>query len=97
MSNFPTTVRFIPPKGASATITFNNRTYSCAANSYIDVPFMDAGVLGANGWIWVSGSGSTAQRPTSPFPQQLYHDNTLGYVVVWDGAAWRQPSTGTSV
>jgi hypothetical protein len=97
MSASPTTVRFIPPKGASATITFNNRTYSCAAGSYLDVPLMDAGVLCANGWIQVAGSGSTAQRPANPFPTQLYHDNSLGYVVVWDGVAWRQPLSGSAV
>jgi hypothetical protein len=58
---------------------------------------MDAGVLAANGWVMVAGSGSTANRPTTPYFGQLYHDNTLGYVVIWEGSAWRQPSTGAAV
>jgi hypothetical protein len=35
--------------------------------------------------------------PPNPFFSQLYHDNTLGYVVIWEGVAWRQPSTGCAV
>ena len=97
MSNVANTVLFIPPKGAAASITVNGRVYSCAAGGTIMVPPMDAYVVAANGWAMVAGSGSTAQRPLNPFLGQLYHDNTLGYVIVWEGSAWRQPSSGTSV
>jgi hypothetical protein len=94
MSSTPLTYRFLGPKGAAATLTFNNRTYSVAANGYVDVPAMDSGVCAANGWIQVAGSGTTAQRPSSPFPGQLYHDNTVGNIIVFEGTAWRNPASG---
>ena len=97
MTNLATTTRFIPPKGNAASLTVNGRTYSCAAGATIDVPNMDASIFAANGWCAVAGSGTTAQRPTTPFFGQLYHDTTLNYTVVWEGSAWRNPATGASV
>lgn len=93
----PVTVRFIPPNGKANSIAVNGRTYSCAANSYIDVPFLDEGIVSANGWVQVAGSGTTAQRPNPAFPGQLYHDTTLNYVVVFEGSAWRNPASGAAV
>jgi hypothetical protein len=97
MSNIPIQYRFIPPGGLAKTSIVNGRTYSAAANGYVDVPVMDAFTLSAEGWCQVAGSGTTAQRPANPALGQLYHDNTLGYIVVFEGAAWRQPSSGSTV
>ena len=98
MSNAPLTYRFLPPTATvKQSINVNGRVYSAMPGAAVDVPAMDAGVLGANGWAMVAGSGTTAQRPTNPFFGQLYHDNTVGYVIIWEGAAWRQPSTGSAV
>ena len=97
MTASASTVLFVPPHGIASSITVNGRTYSCAASGTISVPYMDAYVVAANGWAQVAGSGTTAQRPTTPFFGQLYHDNTLGYTIIWEGAAWRQPSTGSAI
>jgi hypothetical protein len=98
MSATPITYRFLPPTAVvKQSISANGRVYSAMPGSYVDAPAMDAGVLGANGWCLVAGSGTTAQRPANPFFGQLYHDNSLGYVIIWEGTAWRQPSTGSAV
>lgn len=41
--------------------------------------------------------GTTAQRPTSPVHGFTWHNTTLGYVEMWDGAAWVQVGGGGSV
>ena len=92
-----TTVRLLPPNGAAKSIVLNGRTITCAAGGTVDVPFADASVLSANGWIQVAGSGTTAQRPVNPFNNQFYHDTTLNLTLVWEGAAWRNPASGASV
>jgi hypothetical protein len=97
MSSSPTTVRFLGPKANAATLTFNGRSYSVAAASTIDVPNMDAQICAANGWVMIGGSGATAARPSNPYVGQTYVDTTLGYVVVWEGAAWRNPATAAAV
>jgi hypothetical protein len=89
----PVTVRFVPANGLAKSTTILGRTYSCAANSFVDAMFQDADGLGANGWIRVAGSGTTAQRPTSPNNGQLYHDTTLNMIIVFEGTAWRRPDT----
>lgn len=90
----PTFFRFIPANGAAKSTTANGRTYSCAANSFVDALPADADTLGANGWIRIAGSGTTAQRPTTPYLAQLYHDTTVGSIIVFEGGAWRNPATG---
>lgn len=92
-------IRLLPPKsGLAATFTNNGRTYSCAANSYADIPDFDAQVAAANGWDIIGYVGTTAQRPTTNrFNSQPYVDTTLGYTVFFDGVVWRNPSTGASV
>jgi hypothetical protein len=91
-------IRLIPPgTGKYATLPVNGRTYTCALGAFIDVPDFDANVLTANGWIRIAVVGTTAQRPTNPGTGMLYHDTTLGYVVVWEGAAWRNPNSGSVV
>ena len=97
MTNVASTVRFLPPNGKARTIVANGPSYSCPANGTIDVPPFDAIILAANGWVQVAGSGTTAQRPTGPFFGQLYHDTTLGYGIVFEGTAWRNPDSGAAV
>ena len=97
-SSSPTNNRFLGPKGGAATLMFNGRAYSVAAGSTIDVPNMDAQICAANGWVQIgNGSGTTAQRPALPYVGQLYVDTTLGYMVVFEGTAWRNPATAAVV
>lgn len=90
-------IRLLPPPNGGNT-TVNGRTYVAAAGATLDVPDFDAQVLSANGWTKVAAQvGATATRPALPFQGQTFHDTTLGYVVVFEGKAWRNPSTGAAV
>ncbi len=76
-------------------IVVNGRTYSCALGSTISVPACDAVALNANGWSPVAwGSGPTASRPTGAFlaPGMHWYDTTVGAIIVYDGATWRNVS-----
>ena len=75
----------------------NGRVYSCAIGATLDVVDFDAAVLTANGWIQVAPVGTTAQRPAKPGIQTWYHDTTLARLVIFEGAAWRDPATGSVV
>ena len=98
-----TTLRMLPPgDGKHNSLTVAGRTYSCALGSTVDVPDFDASIFLANGWVTGStasgGMGVTSARPkTGLYPGIMFHDTTLGYTVVWDGYAWRNPTTGASV
>ncbi len=99
--------QMLPPGGRATTTTVvNGRSYTCAIGSVLTaVPYQDADELEANGWIKaeIGGATTTALRPTTTFAgMQLVagtrlFDTTLGYVIIWDGAAWRNPSSGASV
>lgn len=97
--------QLLPPGNKpTAVTTVNGRTYTCALGSVLaNVPEFDADQLEANGWIRVAvqSSGSTAQRPSvtnKNLPRNYhYFDNTLGYIIVWDGKLWRNPNSGASV
>jgi hypothetical protein len=102
--------RMMPPAivaGGAVTsqqnITVNGRNYSGSPGSVADIPDMDAQVLGANGWVKVASSGTTAQRPTATSapvnaaPGTQYWDVTLSKLVVFDGKNWRDPATGNAV
>lgn len=94
------TTRVMPPAdGLHGSIVVNGRSYTCAAGSTIDVPDQDAKVMSANGWTVAAegGVGATATRPASPTKGQTFHDTTLGYTIVWDGKAWRNPASGAAV
>jgi hypothetical protein len=93
-----TTIRLMPEgHGKITSMTVNGRTYSCALGATIDVPDFDAFVLGANGWIQVAPVGTTAQRPAKPGVGNFFHDTTVGKVIIFEGAAWRDPATGAAV
>lgn len=93
-------VRVLPPTTGSTTCTANGRSYSCAVGSFLDVPDFDALVLMSNGWTSPAGGaqvGTTASRPARPTKGQSFHDTTLGLVIHFDGANWRNPITGAAV
>ena len=59
-------------------------------------------------YCFVAMTGTTAQRPVLGVDNDVmaapqlpagfhYLDTTLGYLVVWDGASWRNPATGAAV
>jgi hypothetical protein len=99
----------LPPAGRAATdvTTVNGRTYSCALGSAVNVPDQDGKMLQANGWINAVSeggqAGTTAARPVAqPDGQPIkartrYHDTTLAYNIVYDGATWRNPDSGAAV
>ncbi len=95
-----------PPAVGQQTVTVNGRRYSAAPGAAVDVPDMDANVLAANGWVVCAPSGPTSARPTvnpntnPPYvaaPGFEFFDTTLGKLVFWDGASWRDPATGSAV
>jgi len=84
----------------------NGRAYSGAPGAAVDIVDFDAEVLAANGWIKVALSGPTTARPSATLGVSApylavagthYFDSTLGYVIVFDGSAWRNPATGSAV
>ncbi len=100
------TKRMIANSAAAAAgkaVTIYGRTYTAAAGTTYDAPDQDAAVLEANGFLSTGGPtcigvGTTALRPTTGlFIGASYVDTTLAYVVVYDGALWRNPSSGASV
>lgn len=94
------TMRIMPPAdGLHGSITVNGRSYSCALGATIDVPDQDGQVMTHNGWTVsaTGGAGATVARPANPFKNQQFHDTTLGFNIVWDGKAWRNPTSGAAV
>ena len=85
------------------------RGYVATRGQLVDVPgdaTGDAMVLlgygdpypgGGDYFAMIGQSGTTAQRPTTPTPGVLFVDTTVGAVIAWDGAAWRNVVTGASV
>jgi hypothetical protein len=74
----------------------------------LDLPDHQAEYLAANGWLKIGTVGSTASRPSSSIANggagvytaqaNSHHvDTTLGVLVIFDGAAWRNPLTGAVV
>jgi alpha-tubulin suppressor-like RCC1 family protein len=43
-----------------------------------------------------NNSGATGSRPAGPTTGQLFFDTTLGQLIVWNGSAWRTPSSVTT-
>jgi hypothetical protein len=86
--------------------TVNGRTYSAVPGQALDIFDADAETLAANGWISVCLSGPTTQRPSTnmngspPYTAVAgfkFLDTTLGKIIVFDGANFRDPVTGASV
>jgi hypothetical protein len=98
--------RMLPsPLLLKQSLVVNGRTYTGAPGTTIDVPDFDAGPLAANGWTKVALSGPTTARPTTLTTGGQYtagvssqfFDTTLGKLIVFDGAGWRDPATGNAV
>jgi hypothetical protein len=99
--------RVLPPVAVrSQTLTVNGRNYTGAPGVAMDVPDFDAQVLGANGWICCCPSGPTSARPTTnpnisaPYtaaPSSKFYDTSIGKMLIFDGATWRDPATGNAV
>ena len=85
-----------PPSGFYNPITVFGNSYTCAANGTIDVPDHVAVVMVANGWVKAADTGAdvTANRPVPTKIGQTFLDTTLGYLIKWDGKAWRNATTG---
>lgn len=98
------TIRMFPPAlpAAGKSTTVNGRTWTAAPGSFVDVPNGDGHSLEANGWIRpgrAPQTGTTAQRPvvTAGGANPSYNDSTVGALIFWDGAAWRNAFTGAAV
>jgi len=92
------THQMMPPPGG-ATTRVSGRAYTAASGTAITVQDSDVTALEANGWIDVAtgGANTTANRPINPPKNTMFHDQTLGYNVIWDGRTWRNPATGAAV
>jgi hypothetical protein len=93
-------LRMLAPAGPATTTTrVNGRAYTGTPGTPIDVPDFDAFALEANGWLTTAlhGVGTTAARPLNPFKGMVYLDTTLAVPIKYDGANWRNQSSGASV
>ena len=92
-------IRLMPPLTGPNSHTVNGRTYTAPRGTVLDVRDFDGFMLEGNGWLRLDQQGAdvTANRPTSPRRGQTYHDTTLGFLIVWDGATWRNPANGATV
>jgi hypothetical protein len=96
---------FPPADGQRRTFALPGRSYSAVPGQFLDVPDFDANVLEGNGWARVEEVGSTPARPNPAATTigavnsagRRYFDTTLGLMIVWDGAVWRNPATGAAV
>lgn len=97
-----TTDRMLPPgNGLHPGITINGRSYSAALGSYQDMPSFDAKIAEANGWVrgnTPTMTDTTTNRPlTNLYAGRTMLDTTLAYLIVYDGALWRNPATAAAV
>jgi hypothetical protein len=97
-------IRVFPPlRTVHQTAVVNGRSYTGAPGSVQSVADFDGQILGANGWTCLCKSGPTSARPSGTLPPnaptrgQFYFDETLGYTIAFDGATWRNPSSGAAV
>lgn len=74
--------------------------YTALPGATIDVVGDDSVVtsIASQGYAAIAMSGTTALRPndTRLKPGFLFLDTTLGLIVAWDGANWRNPITGAT-
>jgi hypothetical protein len=92
------TIRLLPPLDVKfQTLTTNGRNHSAAPGVVHDVIDFDADSLGGNGWTRVGEVGATAQRPVNPARGKLFTDTSVGAMIIFDGATWRNPATGAAV
>jgi hypothetical protein len=88
-------------------INVSGRVYPAVSpGTMIDVPDFDAAGLCGNGYTRIAISGPTSARPstnpntTPPYvaaPGVQFVDTTIGKLIVFDGAVWRDPISGSAV
>jgi hypothetical protein len=103
----PIQYRVMPPiDTARQTVQVNGRSYSATPGQVLDVPDFDGRLLTANGWSFLFPSGATSARPspragvTAPYlaaPGFEFFDTTINKLIVFDGATWRDPASGSAV
>jgi hypothetical protein len=74
------------------------RPYRAVAGTIVQALPDDAVELAPRGWLQLPTFGTTAQRPAGPTlnPGALHVDSTVSKTVVWDGANWRDVTTGST-
>lgn len=94
-------VRMFPPglpAGGKSTTVQGGRNYTAVPGAFVDALAPDAHALEANGWARIKPGevGPTASRPaTLGAPSGVtFIDTTIPAVVLWDGANWRNVTTG---
>jgi hypothetical protein len=106
-----TTTRMLPLAGVSQVGNIGcgsgepiQRSYSATGGGFIDAvgdpSSGDAAALTSQGFIKVAQSGPTSARPVFSVGQNpgfQFLDTTLGFIVIWDGSAFRNPVNGNSV
>ena len=105
-----TTTRMLPLAGVIQTGNIGagagepiQRSYTATGGGFIDAvgdpSSGDASALTSQGFLKVCQSGPTSARPVFSVGQSpgfQYLDTTLAKIVVWDGANWRDPVTGST-
>jgi hypothetical protein len=103
------TTRMMPPTDVRyQTRVVNGRSYTGTPGTALNILDWDADMLEANGWTRVAWTGQTSERPvnivgpgvmarTILYPGLKFFDETLGYLIEYDGATWRNPATGAAV
>lgn len=93
--------RLLPPGPANpATIQIQDRVYTCALGSFLDVNEADSQVMLANGWIsaaTIGGEGPTSARPPNPATGTQFFDTSLSLAIAFDGALWVNLDSGAAV
>jgi hypothetical protein len=99
--------RLLAVAGTTARTVTNSRgvQYTAAPGTVVDVEDFQSSVSGTGpggSFVNLGLAGTTAERPTqnsdgsSIKPGFRFIDSTLGALIVWDGAAWRDV-TGAAV
>ena len=95
------TIRYLGPATGRVISTKSDgkQGSNTAAGAFLVLPdnANDNVIVQANGYTKLAYVGTTANRPTTPVQNMLYIDTTLSKVIVFDGAVWRDPVTGSSV
>jgi len=74
----------------------DQRPYIAVPGSIVQALADDAVQISPYGWMLLPTFGTTAQRPATNnlAAGTMYVDQTLSITVVWDGANWRNVTTG---
>jgi hypothetical protein len=82
-------------------VVAQSRTYTVPVTTFVDVPEVDAPALSGNAWVQLLPVGPSSARPDSTqalYPHlRAYIDTDINKVVIFDGRAWRDPLTGSTV